>query len=83
MHLGGSSILVTGGTGSFGQAFVKLILAQSKVRRLVVLSRGSARIAMVARSRVAAAISTLLPASAHCSIANGRSACVPTGAAQT
>lgn len=35
-----TSILVTGGTGSFGKAFVKLILTRyPRIRRLVVLSR--------------------------------------------
>jgi UDP-N-acetylglucosamine 4,6-dehydratase/5-epimerase len=33
------SILITGGTGSFGQAFVKRVLAHYKPRRLVVYSR--------------------------------------------
>lgn len=33
------SILVTGGTGSFGKAFVRLVLQNSKPRRLVVFSR--------------------------------------------
>jgi UDP-N-acetylglucosamine 4,6-dehydratase (inverting) len=37
--LQGSSILVTGGTGSFGQAFVPLTLARFNPRRLVVYSR--------------------------------------------
>src|SRR6185503_20602319 len=35
----GKSILVTGGTGSFGRKFVELVLARSKPRRLVVYSR--------------------------------------------
>lgn len=34
-----SSVLVTGGTGSFGKAFIKSLLQNSKVRRLVVFSR--------------------------------------------
>ena len=37
--LAGSSILVTGGTGSFGEAFVSMTLAQLNPRRLVVYSR--------------------------------------------
>jgi len=37
--LEGKSILVTGGTGSFGQAFVKRVLARYNPRRLVVYSR--------------------------------------------
>lgn len=35
----GASILVTGGTGSFGKAFVSQVLKHSRPRRLVVLSR--------------------------------------------
>jgi UDP-N-acetylglucosamine 4,6-dehydratase len=35
----GKAVLVTGGTGSFGQAFVASLLADSGVRRVVVLSR--------------------------------------------
>ncbi len=35
----GSSILLTGGTGSFGRRFVETVLTQSDVRRLVVYSR--------------------------------------------
>lgn len=38
--LDGKSILVTGGTGSFGQAFTRMALAQyAGIRRLVILSR--------------------------------------------
>lgn len=37
--LDGKSVLVTGGTGSFGRAFTRALLDRSKVRRLVVLSR--------------------------------------------
>ena len=33
--LDGASILVTGGTGSFGQAFVKHVLARHRSERLV------------------------------------------------
>jgi len=33
------SVLVTGGTGSFGKRFVKSLLARSKVRRVVIYSR--------------------------------------------
>lgn len=40
MNLNGKSILVTGGTGSFGQHFIRTVLARwPKVRRLVVFSR--------------------------------------------
>lgn len=34
-----SSILITGGTGSFGHAFVPVTLAQYNPRRLVIFSR--------------------------------------------
>lgn len=34
------SILITGGTGSFGTAFVKFLLSQPKIRRICVYSRG-------------------------------------------
>ncbi len=37
--LNGKTILITGGTGSFGQAFVKRILADYKVRRVIIYSR--------------------------------------------
>ncbi|HLO75199.1 MAG TPA: UDP-N-acetylglucosamine 4,6-dehydratase (inverting) [Magnetospirillum sp.] len=37
--LDGKSILVTGGTGSFGHQFVRTVLERYKVRRLIVLSR--------------------------------------------
>jgi UDP-N-acetylglucosamine 4,6-dehydratase/5-epimerase len=37
--LDGASILVTGGTGSFGQAFVRLLLDEHKPSRVVVYSR--------------------------------------------
>ncbi|HKE15150.1 MAG TPA: UDP-N-acetylglucosamine 4,6-dehydratase (inverting) [Kofleriaceae bacterium] len=40
MHpLAGKSVLVTGGTGSFGRAFVKALLAHSRARRIIVLGR--------------------------------------------
>lgn len=35
----GSSVLVTGGTGSFGKAFIRRLLDEGEVRRLVVYSR--------------------------------------------
>src|SRR5690606_36797540 len=38
-QLDGSSILLTGGTGSFGKAFISYALAEWNPRRLVVLSR--------------------------------------------
>ena len=34
-----SSILITGGTGSFGQTFVPMTLAKYNPRRLVIFSR--------------------------------------------
>ena len=38
--LNGKSLLVTGGTGSFGQAFVRIVLERyPDIRRLVVFSR--------------------------------------------
>jgi UDP-N-acetylglucosamine 4,6-dehydratase len=37
--LDGKSILVTGGTGSFGRAFVRTVLARSRAQRIVVFSR--------------------------------------------
>ncbi len=39
MFLDGLSVLVTGGTGSFGQEFVGTVLATAKPKRLVVFSR--------------------------------------------
>lgn len=37
--LNGKSILVTGGTGSFGQRFIKKLLAESEARRIIIFSR--------------------------------------------
>lgn len=39
VDLDGKSILVTGGTGSFGQKFLETVLNRHKVRKLVVFSR--------------------------------------------
>ena len=39
MSFNGKSILVTGGTGSFGQAFVEYVLANYTPRRIVIFSR--------------------------------------------
>jgi NAD(P)-dependent dehydrogenase (short-subunit alcohol dehydrogenase family) len=47
--LDGKSILVTGGTGSFGQAFVSHVLANSKPRRIIVLSRDEQKRRLQAR----------------------------------
>lgn len=37
--LDGKAVLVTGGTGSFGQHFIDAVLAKSKVKKLIVFSR--------------------------------------------
>jgi UDP-N-acetylglucosamine 4,6-dehydratase len=39
LDLDGKSILVTGGTGSFGRAFVKFVLSRCKPKRLCIYSR--------------------------------------------
>jgi len=39
MNLDGASILVTGGTGSFGNAFIDRVLSTQKPERVIVLSR--------------------------------------------
>lgn len=39
LDLNDKTVLVTGGTGSFGQAFVREVIAQFKPRRLIVFSR--------------------------------------------
>jgi UDP-N-acetylglucosamine 4,6-dehydratase/5-epimerase len=39
MDLNEKSVLVTGGTGSFGKHFIKTVIAQYKPRRLIVFSR--------------------------------------------
>ncbi len=38
-ELNGKSILITGGTGSFGLAFVRTVLASSKAKKVIVYSR--------------------------------------------
>ncbi|MBI3380319.1 UDP-N-acetylglucosamine 4,6-dehydratase (inverting) [Candidatus Gottesmanbacteria bacterium] len=38
-YLNGKTILVTGGTGSFGKRFVQIVLEEYKVKRLVIFSR--------------------------------------------
>lgn len=38
-YLAGKTVLITGGTGSFGKAFVKRVLADNEIRKLVVFSR--------------------------------------------
>ncbi|MBI2934646.1 MAG: UDP-N-acetylglucosamine 4,6-dehydratase (inverting) [Chloroflexi bacterium] len=37
--LDGKSILVTGGTGSFGRAFIKMVMATASPKRLIIFSR--------------------------------------------
>ena len=39
MFLEGQSILITGGTGSFGRAFVKTVLERYDPRRVIIYSR--------------------------------------------
>ena len=38
-YLAGKTVLITGGTGSFGKAFVKRVLADDEIKKLVVFSR--------------------------------------------
>lgn len=38
-YLAGKTVLITGGTGSFGKAFVKRVLADNEIKKLVVFSR--------------------------------------------
>ena len=39
MNLNGASVLVTGGTGSFGKKFTEIVLRDYKPKRLIVFSR--------------------------------------------
>src|SRR3546814_731467 len=39
LDLNGKSVLVTGGTGSFGQKFVRTVLERYEPRRLIIFSR--------------------------------------------
>ena len=39
MNLNGKSVLVTGGTGSFGKKFIETVLKLYRPKRLIVLSR--------------------------------------------
>ena len=39
LNLDGKSLLVTGGTGSFGKRFIKTVLSRYKPRRLIIFSR--------------------------------------------
>src|ERR1700676_3285945 len=52
--LSGSSVLVTGGTGSFGRAFVRRLLESSPPRRLIVFSRDEQKQDAMARELAAA-----------------------------
>jgi UDP-N-acetylglucosamine 4,6-dehydratase len=38
-YLAGKTVLITGGTGSFGKAYVKRLLADNEIKKLVVFSR--------------------------------------------
>lgn len=38
-YLAGKTVLITGGTGSFGKAFVKRVITDDEIRKLVVFSR--------------------------------------------
>ena len=49
MNLNNKTVLVTGGTGSFGQKFVKTVLARYRPRRLVVFSRDELKQSEMAR----------------------------------
>jgi UDP-N-acetylglucosamine 4,6-dehydratase (inverting) len=51
----GSSILLTGGTGSFGRRFVETLLTRSDVQRLVVFSRDELKQSEMAQSDIALA----------------------------
>ena len=46
VDLNGKGILITGGTGSFGQAFVRRVLKRFKPSRLVIFSRDEQKQAM-------------------------------------
>ncbi|RZP28562.1 NAD-dependent epimerase/dehydratase family protein, partial [bacterium] len=49
MDLNNKTVLVTGGTGSFGQRFVKTVLARYRPRRLIVFSRDELKQSEMAR----------------------------------
>jgi len=38
-HLDGKTVLVTGGTGSFGKKFIQTVLGETKVKKVIVFSR--------------------------------------------
>lgn len=50
MHIKGASILITGGTGSFGQAFTRYCLHTAGAARVRILSRGEQAQAAMARA---------------------------------
>ena len=50
VNLDGKSILVTGGTGSFGQAFVRSLLRVHKPRRILIFSRDEMKQSEMAES---------------------------------
>lgn len=56
----GSSILVTGGTGSFGQRLVETLLQRFEPKRVVVFSRDELKQSIMAQSELARANSTRL-----------------------
>ncbi len=51
----GSSVLVTGGTGSFGQEFVRVLLERFSPKRVVVYSRDELKQSVMAQSELARA----------------------------
>lgn len=51
-NLDGKVVMVTGGTGSFGQAFIKTVLEQYDVKRLIVFSRDETKQAEMASQLV-------------------------------
>jgi len=49
-YLSGKSVLVTGGTGTFGQAMIRHLLAMPKVKRIVIFSRDEYKQSEMARA---------------------------------
>ena len=39
MNLDGKSVLITGGTGSFGKEFIKTVLGRYNVKKMIIYSR--------------------------------------------
>ena len=56
----GSSVLITGGTGSFGQRLVQVLLARYDLKRLVVFSRDELKQSVMAQTELARANSSRL-----------------------